>query len=304
MLELEDLTYSRHETISAVTDYCQFLTQMYLLDSQVIYPPAGGWPSIVNADAATLAALGKSDEVLALLAHLPYIRNSSNWSDDAEAMPGCVFADWQDLIVAMTRATDTPAKAKEIRVITEDADFFAFAPSHTVSLTCGGRENPVLILDTKYGIIHWEECPLNFEHAYFSTRVDYDPPDGDSDSDSGSDEDQDHDQDQDQDDERDESVRGKELAWRQGAPAWAIPNFFENLKDRFKKLHWFPTGNHSVRNSEWVDLDGEGMVTMVQDIYREHSWPDLTQYRKDECLDAVRTELKARYPSCIDFREC
>lgn len=121
----------------------------------------------------------------------------------------------KDLIVSMTR-TSGAFTAEDVRTTTEGGAFTAVAPSHVVGLTCGGRENPVLILDTKYGIIHWEDCPSSVEHGYYSTTVDYDPPEG---------------EDSDEDDERDESAREEELAWRQSAPAWTIPDFFENLKD-------------------------------------------------------------------------
>lgn len=89
MPELTAVTYSREATIAAVTDYYESLTKLYLKNSQVIFPPEAGWPSITSADSDILATLGKSDEVLALLAHLPYIRRPGNWNDDAEGTPGC-----------------------------------------------------------------------------------------------------------------------------------------------------------------------------------------------------------------------
>ena len=36
-------------------------------------PPSRGWLSIVNADPTVLQSLGKSEAVLSLLTHLPYI---------------------------------------------------------------------------------------------------------------------------------------------------------------------------------------------------------------------------------------
>jgi len=92
---LSDIAYSREATVAAVSDYYIFLTKLYLKDSQVVFPPVVEWPSIANADPDTLANLGKMGEVLALLAHLPYIRRPGNWNDDAEGAPGCFFAEWQ-----------------------------------------------------------------------------------------------------------------------------------------------------------------------------------------------------------------
>jgi hypothetical protein len=71
---------------------------MYMNESQVIYPPAEGWPSIVNADPAKLQDLGKSDEVLSLLAHLPYIRCPGDWNHDADVVPWNSFEDWSPLL--------------------------------------------------------------------------------------------------------------------------------------------------------------------------------------------------------------
>lgn len=40
MFDLEDITYSREGTISAIRDYYQFLTKMYLPESAILEPPA------------------------------------------------------------------------------------------------------------------------------------------------------------------------------------------------------------------------------------------------------------------------
>jgi hypothetical protein len=45
--------------------------------------------------------------------------------------------------------------------------------------------------------------------------------------------------------------------------------------------------NHSV--------DGE-METMLQEIYREHGWPNLENYKKEECIQAVKQALAKQYP--------
>ena len=73
-MDLDDITYSREAAIAAVTDCYKFLTRMHVPERVPSHvPPAEGWPAIVNADPATLQCLGKSDEVLALMAHLPYL---------------------------------------------------------------------------------------------------------------------------------------------------------------------------------------------------------------------------------------
>ncbi|TPX16146.1 uncharacterized protein E0L32_004141 [Thyridium curvatum] len=276
MLQLEDITYSRTATIAAVSDYYRFLATMYLENSQVIYPPEGGWPSIVNADREVLQSLGKSDEVLALLAHLPYIRCPRNWNDDAEAAPGCVFADWQQLIKRLGEPS-SGFTGESVRIMTEGAEFTELAPAHVVSLTAGDRENPVLILDTKLGIIHWEDgCPPELEDSgWFGERVDYEP---------------------------DDDVPDEEAQWRYSATAWAIPDFFDALKAQFVELQWIPISQHCVRGVSGCGSDEVGMVAMLQDIYREHGWPDLGAYRKSKCLAAVRKAMSENYPTSACLR--
>jgi hypothetical protein len=53
----------------------------------------------------------------------------------------------------------------------------------------------------------------------------------------------------------------------------------------------------------WVPSRPSGLFRLVQDIYREHSWPNLGQYRKQECLEAVQTALEEQYPDGADWRE-
>jgi hypothetical protein len=140
-----------------------------------------------------------------------------------------------------------------------------------VGLTAGDRENPIMVLDTKLGIIHWEECPDKIELDHFQEAVEYEP---------------------------DDETGEEEADWRHGAKAWAIPDFFEALKAQFIKLHWIPISPYGVRSTS-MSLGGpgtEGMVPMLQDIYRQHGWPDLAAYRKSECLEAVKKAIVENYP--------
>ena len=73
---------------------------MYLNESHVAYPPAGGWSATVNADAAALQCLGKSDEVLALMAHLPYLSEQT-----VEISPGSTVAHWATTLPPSLPAT-------------------------------------------------------------------------------------------------------------------------------------------------------------------------------------------------------
>ncbi|KAK5657991.1 hypothetical protein OQA88_2545 [Cercophora sp. LCS_1] len=296
------MEHSRSATIAAVKSYYEFLTKLYLKDSQVIWPPAEGWPSITNVDSAVIAPLAKSDEVLSLLAHLPYIH------DDAEGAPGCVFADWQKLIGYLTRP-EGPSTADDLRIITEGGVFAPLAPAHVVGLTSGGRETPIMVLDTKYGIVHWDNCPSSIEDAHYATAVDYETLDeehgdnGDEDEDEDDDENDDDDDDDDGDEEPQDEQREQELEWRRDATAWSVPEFFEILKGQFIKLQWIPISHRAVVSADWSFApNGEGLAAMLQNIYREHGWPDLANYRKEECLAAVRKAMEEHYPMHADPR--
>ncbi|TPX11423.1 uncharacterized protein E0L32_007842 [Thyridium curvatum] len=269
MPELEDITYSRDATIAAVTDYYQFLTRMYMKDSHIIYPPAEGWPSIVNADPETLRALGKSDEVIALLAHLPYIRRTGNWDRDAEAIPYCYFADWQYLIARLCDPT-WHTTAEHLRLFTEGCDFDNLSSPHVVGLTDAGRDDPVMILDTERGIVHWEEPDWKIRIEHFQEQIYYDPP---------------------------EDTPQAEADWR-CEPAWSVPYFFGHvLQSQFTSLYWIPISQQSVRPTAGSKLPEDvDMVHRVREIYRQSGWPDDEGYDKDECLEAVRNALAEEYP--------
>lgn len=147
MPDMEEVTYSRAETIAAVTSFYDLLVNLYMDDAQVVRPPANGWPSIVEANGRALEAFGKSAEVVALLAHLPYIGFPNNGRDDADAMPDCVFSEWQKLFTSLVAGRIT---GDALCAVTEGS-FAEFAQPHVFGLTMGGRETPRVILDTQLG---------------------------------------------------------------------------------------------------------------------------------------------------------
>lgn len=269
MPELEDIVYSRDASVAAIRGYYEFLTQMYLEPSVVEYPPAAGWSSITEADPDALEDLGKSDEVISLLAHLPYVANPTGDGSAPQPVPDCVFADWHKMIEHLDQQSGS-----DLRLTTEGAEFYEDAPPHVVGLTCGGRDNPVIVLDTELGIVHWPDCPHRIMVASES-MVEDDPYD---------------------------YAPENEAEWRADAPAWAVPDFFELLKDQFRELHFIPISSRAVLKDDMsYGPDTEGMMPMLREIYREHGWPDLDMYRKKECLKAVRDAMQERYPDLADF---
>jgi hypothetical protein len=287
MPRLKDMTYSREGTIAAVRSYYEFLTRMYLDESQVIHPPPTGWPSIVNANPSLVRDFGKSDEVIHLLAHLPYVRSPGNWHQDADVAPDCLFADWQDLFAPLEqpgRATQEP-DAETLRIITEGIELARLAPPHLFALTAGHRDNYVMALDTRFGVVHWEEytCPDRIERGAFRMQVNCEP-------------------DSDDDDMPEDDMPEDEAVWRYSASTWTVEDFFEVLKEQFKQLYWLPISSRTVISDDFTELHNEhNLHKMLQDIYRQHGWPDLDVYNKAECLEAVRKAMAETYPdsACV-----
>ncbi|KAK4157146.1 hypothetical protein C8A00DRAFT_30003 [Chaetomidium leptoderma] len=263
-MDLEDIIYSREETIAAVTDYYTFLNQMYLKESHV------------------LQSLGKSDEVLALLAHLPYIHLPLD--RPPEVAPGCDVANWSDLVTRLAIPVapgNSRTRGEELRFFTEGT-FSKISPPHVVGLIMSCDPCEAMVLDTELGIIHWEECPGRIDFgATCRTSLDWN---------------------------LDDEASQEEADWGHSATAWTIPDFFEVLKEQFILLHWIPISHFEVRDvpqyGDYASDDHEkGMMPMLQDIYRQHGWPDLAVYRKSDCLATVKKAMAEKYPESSCYRK-
>lgn len=71
------MPYDRDQVIAAVTDYYNFLTRLHLDSEDIRRPPPEGWSQISEK---RLSPLNKSEEVISLLKHLPYVQNDENFS--------------------------------------------------------------------------------------------------------------------------------------------------------------------------------------------------------------------------------
>ncbi len=263
-MQPNDTTHSREKAITAVTDYYKFLTRLYLHESHVVYPPAGGWPAIINADPAVLELLGKSDEVLALLARLPYVTDEM-----VEISPDSTTPNWADLIAGI--APRDLAGIDRLRARTEGRRCRIKSPPHVVGLVL--NEEEAVVLDTERGVIHWEDCPPWISNG----------------------------------DPRATDISPDQADWYRdhGVAAWEIGDFFEVLKEQFVKLNWVPISHFAVldgtEDNGWDHEDG--MMDSLREIYRQHGWPDLETYRKEECLAAVLQLMAEKYPDSACWRE-
>jgi hypothetical protein len=262
MPQLHEVSYSQEATVAAVREYYRFLTRMYLKERYVIEPPEEGWPEI---NSETLGGLGKTNEIISLLRHLPYIRRSSD--DDTEGAAMCQFADWRSMAHSIVLGQ---LSVEDVRATTESSLPDSIS-SHVVSLTGGGLRNPEFLLDIKLGIVYWYECRSDIRR-----NPSREPIQGEAYDDAPDD----------------------EIDWRLDSVAWAIPDFFELLKDQFRQLNYVPISPRKVFYASTM----EGMP-MVQAVYRAHGWPNLQRYRRQDCLKEVQDLFEKCYHSYADRRD-
>ncbi|KAK4105097.1 hypothetical protein N658DRAFT_387008, partial [Parathielavia hyrcaniae] len=237
---LSEIQYSREATVAAVSAYFDFLASMYLDDEAILGPPNEGWPEMTPD---RLRGLRKTDEVVMLLRHLPYLH-------------GGEFDYCKNAIEMSTVMTE----------FRPDEDIGS-VPSHVVGLI--STKQDLWLLDTELGVVYWLDCPGWIKHHPTREPILDDP---------------------------DDYAPEGETGWR-CEPAWAIADFFELLKDQFRRLSSIPITPTLVLDLKGVKLRAryEGALPLVQAVYREHGWPDLARYRKDTCLEAVRRKLEERY---------
>lgn len=255
MPTLDQVEYSQEVTVAAVTDFYAFLTKMYLPESAVVHPPPGGWPTL----ASDLRDLGKSDEVLSLLSHLPYIREDTNDGKIPQVTPGGCWIDWR---MSGIWVREGGSDIDELRTITEGPAIMEHVPESVIGLTMS--EDHVFLLDTELGVVYWLECPGRLRDR--PGCIEDDPYDYCDDND--------------------------DAEWRADGAAWSVADFFKVLKAEYRSLRWVPWNEYEVFDSESTII--KNPVPALQDVYRRHGWPNSPQYRKEECLaetSAVRIAI-------------
>lgn len=243
----EYYVYSREGTVNAIRDYCEFLKSMYLEEACVVEPPDGGWPVITPE---TMEPLGKSDEVVALLRELPYIRPYG-----IHATPGTTWADYERAISGLQAGASVSGILQTSEESPEDV------PPEVISLTMGGRDNDHYYLDTREGNIYWLNCPEEIRddpNSNFEQSSPWWPEDGDFPDD--------------------------EDLWRCGSSTavWIVPDFFEILKEEYRALRYVPLSQEDV-----VETGYPPITEMARQIYREHGWPNMGRYDKANCMQVL-----------------
>lgn len=269
-----DLEYSQQETVEAIRDYFEFCTKLFLNADYVVEPPPGGWPQISQT---SLGGLGKSDAVIDLLRHVPYLRRSSDHSDQACGGPRTEWVDWISVADSITQGKRS---AEDAKPLSDGFDDSQVVPGHVIGLAASnwdGDYGSCISLDTQLGICIWTKCPSELLDGAVREEVRDDPFD---------------------------YAPEEEAEWRSDALAWPVVDFFEVLKGHFNQLNFIPISPWEVYSVYMNYGEGtEGMIPALQAIYRQHGWPhDLSRFDKQACLKEVHEMLRERYPDHADFR--
>ncbi|KAG9255434.1 uncharacterized protein F5Z01DRAFT_53229 [Emericellopsis atlantica] len=254
MEDFEGISYSQEATTRAFRDYYAFLAKMYVDESCIAEPPPDGWPSITSE---RYRGMGKTDTVVELLRHLPYLVEKTPGLRDIEAISYCHFYNFER---GAPRSDDEGDIAK---VLTETHEWEDFFPPHVFGFCSGENDPDVLLLDTQLGLVYWLEAPgyIKFNdgsNPSFISPIFNNPS---------------------------EWAPASEQEWRE-EPCWSIPDFFEMLKQQFIQLQFIPLNPQEIVEPKFSHR--------VEEIYRQFGWPDLEKYRKEECQAAVRAFLVAR----------
>ncbi|KAJ5678351.1 uncharacterized protein N7477_003984 [Penicillium maclennaniae] len=126
-------TYNREAATSAITDLYESLTTLlYVEPTDILYPPPGGWPHITQENEA-FASLNKTDEVIELLRHLPYLDSRRNaW----------YIRPWSTICDYVNKDP-----RKYVSVVPDEFKF----PPWVINITDSGRYGKSLIFDTSDG---------------------------------------------------------------------------------------------------------------------------------------------------------
>jgi hypothetical protein len=123
---------------------------MYMDGSEIAEPPEVGWDTI---DPNGWPNFDKTEEVVELLRHLPYI----NQGNGAQGAANCDFMDWH--------TTPADMDGEDIREATEPHPDDATIPSHIVGLTIQSEYDVTFLFDTELGVIYWHECQTEAKSA-------------------------------------------------------------------------------------------------------------------------------------------
>lgn len=140
------------------------------------------------------------------------------------------MADWHGLCGQLHKGRSTVADLKALAQNLHDVGIEwdlqdESVPAHAIGLTCGGRDNSTILLNTEVGAVYWVGC-----RRRIASRGDC------------TDEDMINDDVMDYSDDPDNE-------WR-SSPAWPVTSFFEILKRQYMELQFIPLSSATVRDAQ------------------------------------------------------
>ncbi|TGO70289.1 hypothetical protein BOTNAR_0002g00740 [Botryotinia narcissicola] len=244
------LAYKPESIIAAIETYYKALSKLpYVEESDIFSPPTSGWPNITESN---FAPLEKTNAVIDLLKHLPYLRNP-----DKEKGYAIAFGTFPiDYTAAPFREPIDIQEAKNFKpdlAWPEDA-----VKSWVIPLTMSEDNywGNWWLLDTTDGTV------TDWAHNNSTEAdVDYAPDDPRS--------------------WRNTCGETKTLE-----------DLLAEWRNKFESLHWVafadPTGREKVWNDEDIQR-GEDTehCEKLQAIIRKHGWPE--DFKRQECKAALET---------------
>ena len=293
--------YSRDECIIAIRDYYAFVTKMFANPSSIVEPPQGGWPDITQE---TMRGLGKTEKVIELLRHLPYIE-SKPYSNHAAGFPGASFIDWTRVARELQTGEAHPENELLMSEGYEDR-FERKIPAYFIGLVHGGymlnnEEPDVILLDTKSGDIYWMDCPqcvresalpkppyrfyVTEERGQVDGKEEEQSNEANQDNEGkkdneGNEEIEEYEEEEEQDEEEYSDDDEDDIRW---GPYWPVRDFFEMLKNQYLQLNFLAKDRYDVVDiwttpSNMGESIPDSYIKHLQAIYRKHGWPDLSKY--------------------------
>ncbi|KAI9154651.1 hypothetical protein HJFPF1_07208 [Paramyrothecium foliicola] len=246
------MAYDRDLVVKCITRHYELLVEMGSFESSMVqYPPPEGWDDemlIVDI----LRHYERSDKVIDLLRHLPYVKPSGG--------PDTRYVHLDTRSLSYLRgqnafSTTTPGHTGCMGLMGLMPDDYESPPS-LVSLSClDGTSGTMWLLDTESGLFYREgEAGERERPGYLVTACE--------------------DQDQEQDQPRILNSRPHDLQ-----------KYFDFLHDEYRRLDFLParlSWGWQIVFRMWPD----GQTW--QRLYREHGWPD--SFRRQEFIEAAENQ--------------
>lgn len=138
--------YTREEVVATLTDYYTFLCHLNLPAEALKHPPPDGWTSI---PAEPLLAHGRSDAVIALLRHLPYL---SHPDFEPQVLPETTCVDYSALA---PESLDALRRGRFDSIVDPPLDDDEALDPDCLCIALGRRHAWSLILDLANGTVIW-----------------------------------------------------------------------------------------------------------------------------------------------------